>query len=262
MIPGHIADAASRGDLETIRAYFEDDSDGARDVDDICEEETLETVTLLMLAAGGSHQGLSERSVEVARYLLSRGASVDKRTSETRQTALLLTCYSRGGNVAEMISLLLSAGADPNARNNYHRTPLGAHVRFCGTPSVECVTAMMRAGASLDRVYKEQTFEDQISYRFSVGEEGPDPESSWPKIRALAAGVRRHGSFKALSARTAPRGAGASRTRDAGLPCAEGDASHAKDSAMGGGRRLPRAARRQRRRLERSLVLARDRVNP
>ena len=196
MIPGHIADAASRGDLETIRAYFEDDSDGARDVDDICEEETLETVTLLMLAAGGSHQGLSERSVEVARYLLSRGASVDKRTSETRQTALLLTCYSRGGNVAEMISLLLSAGADPNARNNYHRTPLGAHVRFCGTPSVECVTAMMRAGASLDRVYKEQTFEDQISYRFSVGEEGPDPESSWPKIRALAAGVRRHGSFK------------------------------------------------------------------
>ena len=196
MIPGHIADAASRGDLETIRAYFEDDSDGARDVDDICEEETIETVTLLMLAAGGSHQGLSERSVEVARYLLSRGASVDKRTSETRQTALLLTCYSRGGNVAEMISLLLSAGADPNARNNYHRTPLGAHVRFCGTPSVECVTAMMRAGASLDRVYKEQTFEDQISYRFSVGEEGPDPESSWPKIRALAAGVRRNGSFK------------------------------------------------------------------
>ena len=196
MIPGHIADAASRGDLETIRAYFEDDSDGARDVDDICEEETIETVTLLMLAAGGSHQGLSERSVEVARYLLSRGASVDKRTSETRQTALLLTCYSRGGNVAEMISLLLSAGADPNARNNYHRTPLGAHVRFCGTPSVECVTAMMRAGASLDRVYKEQTFEDQISYRFSVGEEGPDPESSWPKIRALAAGIRRHGSFK------------------------------------------------------------------
>ena len=196
MIPGHIADAASRGDLETIRAYFEDDSDGARDVDDICEEETIETVTLLMLAAGGSHQGLSERSVEVARYLLSRGASVDKRTSETRQTALLLTCYSRGGNVAEMISLLLSAGADPNARNNYHRTPLGAHVRFCGTPSVECVTGMMRAGASLDRVYKEQTFEDQISYRFSVGEEGPDPESSWPKIRALAAGIRRHGSFK------------------------------------------------------------------
>ena len=196
MIPGHIADAASRGDLGTIRAYLEDDSDGARDVDDICEEETLETVTLLMLAAGGSRQGLSERSVEVARYLLSRGASVDKRTSETRQTALLLTCYSRGGNVAEMISLLLSAGADPNARNNYHRTPLGAHVRFCGTPSVECVTAMMRAGASLDRVYKEQTFEDQISYRFSVGEEGPDPESSWPKIRALAAGVRRHGSLK------------------------------------------------------------------
>ena len=62
--------------------------------------------------------------------------------------------------MAEMVELLLSAGANPNARNKFNRTALSAHVMFCQTPSVECVTALLRAGASLDRVYQEQTFEE------------------------------------------------------------------------------------------------------
>ena len=64
------------------------------------------------------------------------------------------------------------------------RTPISAHVRF-GTPSVECVTALLRAGASLDRVYQEQAFEAQAGYR-----EMP------AAIRALVVGVRLAGSFK------------------------------------------------------------------
>ena len=50
---------------------------------------------------------------------------------------------------------------------------------------MECVTALLRAGASLDRVYKEQPFETQAGYN-----EIP------AAIRALVAGVRRAGSFK------------------------------------------------------------------
>ena len=34
MLPERIGEAAKEGDLETIRAYFEDDSNGERDVDD------------------------------------------------------------------------------------------------------------------------------------------------------------------------------------------------------------------------------------
>ena len=47
------------------------------------------------------------------------------------------------------------------------------------------MTALLRAGASLDRVYKEQPFETQAGYN-----EIP------AAIRALVAGVRRAGSFK------------------------------------------------------------------
>ena len=39
MLPERIGEAAKEGDLETIRAYFEDDSNGERDVDDVCESE-------------------------------------------------------------------------------------------------------------------------------------------------------------------------------------------------------------------------------
>ena len=148
MIPHDIVVAAREGDLDTIRAYFEDDSDGARDVNDGCED-TVDT--LLMRCAAGDGDGLNLGHVEVARYLLSRGALINKKTL-AEQTALLIACYCGHGTVTEMVSLLLSAGADPNARNNFGRTPLNAHVMFCQTPSVECVTALLRAGASLDRV--------------------------------------------------------------------------------------------------------------
>ena len=191
MIPENVGDAARDGDLETVRAYFEDDSDGARDVDDICEG--ISAVTPLMRCARGNDQ-LTLGNVEVARYLLSRGASIDKKTLQG-QTALLASCYTSGGTVAEMVELLLSAGANPNARNKFNRTALSAHVTYAQIPSVECVTALLRAGASLDRVYQEQTFEDQILDRFSTRER-PDPESFWPAMRALAAGIRRNGSLK------------------------------------------------------------------
>ena len=181
MIPENVGDAARDGDLETVRAYFEDDSDGARDVDDICEG--ISAVTPLMRCARGNDQ-LTLGNVEVARYLLSRGASIDKKTLQG-QTALLASCYTSGGTVAEMVELLLSAGANPNARNKFNRTALSAHVTYAQIPSVECVTALLRAGASLDRVFQQHAFEQQAGYN-----ELP------AAIRALTAGVRRNGSFK------------------------------------------------------------------
>ena len=196
-LPEQISVAACEGDLETIRAYFEDDSDGARDVNGLCED--VVGMTPLMRCAGGDSGedgGLTLGNVEVARYLLSRGASIEVRNS-IGNTVLLRACYRHKNEpVAEMIQLLLSAGADPNARNNFGRTPLNALMSFGRNPSVECVTALLRAGASLDRVYDEHPLE----YHFPDSDddtEGRDiPESFWPAVRALVAGVRRNGSFK------------------------------------------------------------------
>ena len=119
MLPERIGEAAKEGDLETIRAYFEDDSNGERDVDDVCESENSimwrTLMTPLMWCAAGDGDRVTRRNVEVARYLLTRGASIDE--IHTGHTALLVACYCGGGTVTEMIELLLSAGANPNFRN-------------------------------------------------------------------------------------------------------------------------------------------------
>ena len=195
MIPAEIGAAAREGDLDTIRDYFDDDSDGVRDVDEVYESENSivwsTLMTPLMWCAGGHGDRVTLGNVEVARYLLSRGASIDEKSPQAQgQTALLIACYTSFGTVTEMVSLLLSAGADPNTRNGFGRTPLNAHVAFCQTPSVECVTALLRAGASLDRCYREHSFE----WHFSNLMDGES--ESMPAIRALAAGVRRYGSLK------------------------------------------------------------------
>ena len=120
MIPEHLFAAAARGDLETIRAYFEDDSDGvARNVDDSLGDEGDDNdETLLLNCAGGdiNHDRMTLAHVNLARYLLSRGASIDLRNS-CGNTALMRACYCGTGAVAvlEMVELLLSAGADANA---------------------------------------------------------------------------------------------------------------------------------------------------
>ena len=185
MLPERIGEAASDGDLDTIRAYFEDDtlSDGARDVDDNGNRHGY--TPLMMAAEAQNTDRMSLGHVEVARYLLSRGASIDKTDGEGQNdTALLIACYCTDGTVTEMVKLFLSAGANPNARNVQGRTPLSAHLRF-GTPSVECVTALLRAGASLDRAFRDSPLEAQ--YRYT---ELP------AAIKALVSGVRRAGSFK------------------------------------------------------------------
>ena len=191
MIPENVADAARDGDLETVRAYFED-SDGARDVDDICENSNTNFTLLMMCCARGNVDLLTLRDVEVARYLVSLGASIDKKAT-MGQTALLIACYTSSGAVTEMVELLLSAGANPNTRNSHGRTALSAHVDFCSSPSMECVTALLRAGASLDRAYDEHTFEE---YHYEFIDLYEDPRSFWPAMKALVAGVRRNGSFK------------------------------------------------------------------
>ena len=57
-LPEHIAAAARDGDLETIRDYFEDDSDGARDVDETWTDDNL---TALLLCSGGAYGSLDSK---------------------------------------------------------------------------------------------------------------------------------------------------------------------------------------------------------
>ena len=88
MIPAEIGAAAREGDLDTIRAYFDDDSDGVRDVDAFCEDDISSALTPLMQCAQGDDDELNLGNVEVARYLLSRGASVDEKSPQAQAEAI------------------------------------------------------------------------------------------------------------------------------------------------------------------------------
>ena len=85
MLPERIGEAAKEGDLETVRAYFDDDSDGVRDVDDVYESDNAivwsTSMTPLMWCAGGDGNRVTLGNVEVARYLL---APTPRRTRGTR----------------------------------------------------------------------------------------------------------------------------------------------------------------------------------
>ena len=198
MLPAEIAHAAREGDLETVRNWLDDDSDGARDVNDVDRDPAdpdADGWTLLQSTSGASDGTITSQHVELARYLLSRGASVDA-CAASGQTPLLTACYvSHGEARQDLISLLLSAGASPNARNEFSRTPLAAHLRFAHPPRVEVVRSLLRAGASLDGCLYNFPIEDVLRET----EESNLPMfhgEEWIAIKALIAGVRRAGSFK------------------------------------------------------------------
>jgi len=192
MLPVDVLDAARQGDLETVRNWLDDDHDGTRDVNDLDDDPhdpDADGWTLLQNTSAGNNATITSEHVELARYLLSRGASVDAGAANGH-TALLAACYiSYGEARQDLVSLLLSAGASPNVRNEFGRTPLGVHVRFACPPHVEVVQSLLRAGASLDRCLSHLPIEAVLEDR-----ETNLPESC--AVKALIAGVRRAGSFK------------------------------------------------------------------
>ena len=149
--------AACIGDLDTVKSCLE--GVDAMDINEVDEDVPYATgFTLLSCAAGGDpHQGRLEGHLEVARYLLSRGADIHFRDEENGETALIVACAPRrkpDEYREEMVDLLLTAGSAPNARNDYGYTPLGKLLAKVGSPVFgECigsVRSLLRAGASLD----------------------------------------------------------------------------------------------------------------
>ena len=114
MIPGHIADAASRGDLESIRAYFEDDSEGAREEGPDPESSWPKIRTL---AAGVRRHGslkrylrephrevLALRGLAMRGHLAPRGARRTRRTQQWEAAVAFLARQGDNGIVWNVLS--------------------------------------------------------------------------------------------------------------------------------------------------------------
>jgi len=195
--------AARRADLYAVRNWLEDESDGVRDVDDVGSSQLQShgaSWTLLMSCSNGTDDfEITSAHVDLARYLLSRGATVDVR-NHFGYTALLYTCYRGGAAQPEMVSLLLSAGANPNVKHCSSQTPLCAYVETAYSPSLDVVTALLRAGASLELRYEDGfSIDDYLRERLRDNEERYLPRidgGTYDAIKVIFAGVRRAGSFK------------------------------------------------------------------
>ena len=108
-------------------------------------------------------------------------------------------CQRTRGHLAvlEMLSLLLGAGANVNAKDLRNgNTPL-YHAIIYQQPELclAMITKLLRAGASLDACHGDETAEDVLRWSESHRPNLTGDEH-WKRLRALVAGVRKYGSYK------------------------------------------------------------------
>ena len=207
--------AACMGDLDTVKSCLE--GVDAMDINEVDEDDATGWPLLLCAVGGDTGQGRVEGHLDVARYVLSRGADIHFRDEESGETALLLLCSAahrpdeyRG----EIVDLLLRAGAAPDARNAFGYTPLGKLLGKVGSPvygeCIKSVRSLLRAGATLDLC--GQRDEDDVAdvdisaekildireeeLRGFSGRHVPVNFGEFTAVKNLVTGVRAAGSFK------------------------------------------------------------------
>ena len=175
-LPSTIGLAAATGEYDRVKAWLAQPGNSVN-----AGDET--GWTLLMWTAHNESLG----QVGFARYLISRGARVDARSS-ARITPLHFACVRSAAN--DMVSMLIAAGAPVNAETVEGDTPLFMirSDRDVSGSTIDVVSTLLRAGASLDS--STRSFEERCLNRLPHSDSGA-------AIRTLVASVRRHGSWKA-----------------------------------------------------------------
>jgi hypothetical protein len=194
VLPEAIGEAANEGDFERVKAWLDGGSELApRSVNDLDEDGW----SLLLWASGGYDEILTEEHVEVARYLVSRGARLDVASRVSGSTALHFASSSRGAS-PEYVSVLVAAGAPVNAEDDDGMRPLG-RITSDTLPDqmhhVEIVKILLRSGATLDSANGHGSFDDALR---DCRRRNPTRYGEhFRAIEELAASVRQHGSWKA-----------------------------------------------------------------
>ena len=198
VLPMEIGDAAQDGDHDRVMAWL----DAGGSINDVDEEG----YSLIHCCACGSPETLyvNGRHVALARHLIALGADVTLAIS-AGHTALhyLVQRHREPQAVLEMLSLLLGAGANVNARTvtSYGGSiPLDLAIWRGGVAGPweirsTMITELLRAGASLDACRGDESAED-IMQRIESDTPALAEIEHWMEIKAKIAGVRQHGSYK------------------------------------------------------------------
>ena len=113
-----------------------------------------------------THGSITAIKLDLVRLLIARGADVNIRDSEG-QSPLHNATYSYYETSPVLVSLLLDAGAtDLNTRTCYNTKTLGHVIGSsfkCPEVALKVARILLRAGASLDRVYNEKSAEQYLA---------------------------------------------------------------------------------------------------
>ena len=154
VLPPEISNAARARDIDAVRQFVEANPERINEsFFHVGDGEGLNLLTLA-IAPFGTH-----KSIEMVRYLISRGADVERRNSNI--TPLYCACFLPD---AEAMALLLQAGANVNRRTivSYpfndtkfvhpdNRGPRSAETVAQTTDRIfECLRLLLRAGLALD----------------------------------------------------------------------------------------------------------------
>ena len=200
------AAAADQGDVDMVKDYLEGDFEGPLATPHGVDDKTHDGWTLLLCASGGDDTGVTAGHVAVARYLISRGADVNYQCPSGAGLTPLHRAAAASGHAPEMVSLLLAAGATASINvktHDRHRTPLGMLLQDrWDLASAAIVPILLRAGASLDRVIGDITFDyGLLHWACSRGYANNEHHVA---VRCLVDGVRAAGSWKAYMRRQLP----------------------------------------------------------
>ena len=196
-LPEEISEAALDGEFQIVKAWLAGGS--ASDPRTVNSSDGGDWTLLHWTVVGD----LTPEYVEFARYLISQGVRVDAKSSE-ESTALHFACGSiTGGDIAAaMVSMLVAAGATVNMGRRNGDPPLFSIYHFSES-SIDVVTILLRAGASLDfqhRLKGPQSFEEHLDHVIALEDDidlDPDQLEHVGAIRSLVASVRAAGSWKA-----------------------------------------------------------------
>ena len=159
--------ACQSGDLHTVKALIDDGFPVDYTFWDpstlvaVSVSVNLANKTPLMIAAAAGEKA-------IAAYLISKSADVNFATNRTRETALM---FARGD--VEMLKLLLSARADPNARS-YGVFPPTVLCIACRDWGIAAVKELVKAGAYINSgttfgIACESGNQDIVEYLISQG---------------------------------------------------------------------------------------------
>ena len=200
VLPVPIGDAAQDTDADRVNAWL----DGGGDVNDVDKDG----YTLLNCCACGSRDDMDilDAHVSLARTLIARGADVNIPENDGRTTPLHNASRGLGEAPLDMVRLLLDdAKANPNARCSDGNTPLKRAIEDTvdADTTLAIVRMLLRSGASLDcerRPSGEIINAEDIIRNYYADSDDDEESSGYSEsviaLKALIAGVRKHGTYK------------------------------------------------------------------